>query len=175
MDSSNIKIDFWGNVNIEKMFDIHDNQTVEIYTSGVGANNDKSKSSDVVTTESKSSFGARKQFLFADVRATIENVEVKNREKERFMRYLSDNDMLNRRLVTEKQDELNRVVMAFLKIWHDRKLVKVPSGGAVFRFLTNDCGLKTDVTDKSYGNKIKDWIYDNDCDSKTYQKVKTYF
>lgn len=26
MDMSNIKIDFWGEVNIEKMFDIHDNQ-----------------------------------------------------------------------------------------------------------------------------------------------------
>lgn len=37
MDMSNIKVDFWGEVNIEKMFDIHDNQKVEIYTSGAGA------------------------------------------------------------------------------------------------------------------------------------------
>lgn len=37
MDSGNIKIDFWGEVNIERMFDIHDNQKVEIYTSGAGA------------------------------------------------------------------------------------------------------------------------------------------
>ena len=43
MDMSNIKIDFWGEVNIEKMFDIHDNQKVEIYACGTGNNNENQR------------------------------------------------------------------------------------------------------------------------------------
>ena len=32
-DTTNVKMDFWGDVKIEKMFDIHDNDNVVIYTS----------------------------------------------------------------------------------------------------------------------------------------------
>lgn len=177
MDMSNIKIDFWGEVNIEKMFDIHDNQRVEIYASGAGGNNDnQSKASDNDTAESKPSPGARKQFLFIDGRATVENAGVKNREKERFLGYLSDHKMSGRRLVTEKSDGLNKAVVCFLRLWCEKGLTaKQPSGGAVFRFLTEDCGLKTDVTEASYSNKIKEWLRRNDYDVTIYQGVKTCF
>lgn len=177
MDMSNIKVDFWGEVNIEKMFDIHDNQKVEIYTSGAGGNNDnKSKASDNGTAERKPSPGPRKQFLFIDGRATVENVSVRNREKVRFLCYLSDHKMSMRRLVTNKSDGLNKVVLCFLMIWREKGLtVQQPSGGAVFRFLTEDCGLKTDVTEASYSNKIKEWMRGNDYDVTTYQGVKTCF
>lgn len=177
MDMSNIKVDFWGEVNIEKMFDIHDNQKVEIYTSGAGGNNDnKSKASDNGTAERKPSPGPRKQFLFIDGRVTVENVSVRNREKDRFLCYLSDHKMSMRRLVTNKSDGLNKVVLCFLMIWREKGLtVQQPSGGAVFRFLTEDCGLKTDVTEASYSNKIKEWMRGNDYDVTTYQGVKTRF
>ena len=177
MDMSNIKIDFWGEVNIEKMFDIHDNQKVEIYACGTGNNNENQrKASDNATTEDKPSSGARKQFLFIDGRATVENVSVRNREKDRFLCYLSDHKMSMRRLVTNKSDGLNKVVLCFLMIWREKGLtVQQPSGGAVFRFLTEDCGLKTDVTEASYSNKIKEWMRGNDYDVTTYQGVKTCF
>lgn len=177
MDMSNIKIDFWGEVNIEKMFDIHDNQKVEIYACGTGNNNENQrKASDNATTEDKPSSGARKQFLFIDGRTTEENVGVKNLEKERFLGYLSEHKMSGRRLVTEKKDGLNKAVVCFLKLWRENGLTaKLPSGGAVFRFLTEDCGLKTDVTEASYSNKIKEWMRGNDYDVTTYQGVKTLF
>lgn len=126
--------------------------------------------------QQNTSSGARKQFLFIDGRTTEENVGVKNLEKERFLGYLSEHKMSGRRLVTEKKDGLNKAVVCFLKLWRENGLTaKLPSGGAVFRFLTEDCGLKTDVTEASYSNKIKEWMRGNDYDVTTYQGVKTFF
>lgn len=126
--------------------------------------------------QQNTSSGARKQFLFIDGRATEENVGVKNLEKERFLGYLSEHKMSGRRLVTEKNDGLNKAVVCFLMMWCEKGLTaKQPSGGAVFRFLTEDCGLKTDVTEASYSNKIKEWMRGNDYDVTTYQDVRTFF
>lgn len=131
---------------------------------------------DEKPNQQNTSPGARKQFLFIDGRATVENAGVKNREKERFLGYLSDHKMSGRRLVTEKSDGLNKAVVCFLRLWCEMGLTaKQPSGGAVFRFLTEDCGLKTDVTEASYSNKIKEWLRRNDYDVTTYQGVKTCF
>ena len=131
---------------------------------------------DEKPNQQNTSPGPRKLFLFIDGRATVENVSVRNREKDRFLCYLSDHKMSMRRLVTNKSDGLNKVVLCFLMIWREKGLtVQQPSGGAVFRFLTEDCGLKTDVTEASYSNKIKEWMRGNDYDVTTYQGVKTCF
>ena len=131
---------------------------------------------DEKPNQQNTSPGPRKQFLFIDGRATVENVSVRNREKDRFLCYLSDHKMSMRRLVTNKSDGLNKVVLCFLMIWREKGLtVQQPSGGAVFRFLTEDCGLKTDVTEASYSNKIKEWMRGNDYDVTNYQGVKTCF
>ena len=131
---------------------------------------------DEKPNQQNTSPGPRKQFLFIDGRATVENVSVRNREKDRFLRYLSDHKMGSRRLVAVKGDGLNKVVVCFLRLWREKGLTaKQPSGGAVFRFPTEDCGLKTDVTEASYSNKIKEWLRRNDYDVTTYQGVKTCF
>lgn len=131
---------------------------------------------DEKPNQQNTSPGPRKQFLFIDGRATVENVSVRNREKDRFLCYLSDHKMGSRRLVAVKGDGLNKVVVCFLRLWCEMGLTaKQPSGGAVFRFLTEDCGLKTDVTEASYSNKIKEWLRRNDYDVTTYQGVKTCF
>lgn len=131
---------------------------------------------DEKPNQQNTSPGPRKQFLFIDGRATVENVSVRNREKDRFLCYLSDHKMGSRRLVAVKGDGLNKVVVCFLRLWREKGLTaKQPSGGAVFRFLTEDCGLKTDVTEASYSNKIKEWLRRNDYDVTTYQGVKTCF
>ncbi len=131
---------------------------------------------DEKPNQQNTSSGPRKQFLFIDGRATVENVSVRNREKDRFLCYLSDHKMGSRRLVAVKGDGLNKVVVCFLRLWREKGLTaKQPSGGAVFRFLTEDCGLKTDVTEASYSNKIKEWLRRNDYDVTTYQGVKTCF
>lgn len=120
--------------------------------------------------------GARKQFLFIGKKATEENVEVKNHEKERFLRYLRGHKMSSKPLVARKDDGLNKVVVCFLKEWAEKRLTaQLPSGGAVFRFLTADCGLKTEVEETSYSNKIKEWMRGNDYDLTIYQDVRACF
>lgn len=131
---------------------------------------------DTDTPDATSRPGPRKQFLFIGKKAAEENVEVKNREKERFLRYLRGHKMSSRWLVTETNDGLNKVVVCFLKEWREEGLTaQQPSGGAVFRFLTADCGLKTEVEETSYSNKIKEWMRGNDYDPMIYQDVRACF
>lgn len=131
---------------------------------------------DEKPNQQNTSPGPRKQFLFIDGRATVENVSVRNREKDRFLCYLSDHKMGSRRLVAVKGDGLNKVVVCFLVLWREKGLVaEKPSGGAVFRFLTEECGLQTDVTIESYANKVRDWLRGNDYDVETYRTVKDRF
>lgn len=101
---------------------------------------------------------------------------MRNREKDRFLCYLSDHKMGSRRLVAVKGDGLNKVVVCFLVLWREKGLVaEKPSGGAVFRFLTEECRLKTDITKESYANKVRDWLRGNDYDVETYRTVKDCF
>lgn len=161
--NDNIKMDFWGNVKIDKMFDIHDNENVTIYTKSSDGEK-KPKEADCVTKR-----GPHEQQLFCDEQTT-------KREKERFLRYLTEHKMGNRSLSCNKDDTLNGVVECFIMEWREKKFVpKPPSGGAIFRFLTIDCGLATDVTEKSYSNKIKERLQRNDYSIDIYRKVKEYF
>lgn len=45
----------------------------------------------------------------------------------------------------------------------------------MFRFLTEECRLKTDITKESYANKVRDWLRGNDYDVETYRTVKDCF
>lgn len=60
----NLKIDFWGDVKIEKMFDIHDNQKVVICTN-VSDDDEKSE------TQTKNHPGPPIKSLFVDKATTI--------------------------------------------------------------------------------------------------------
>lgn len=103
--------------------------------------------------------GPRKHFLFIDGKPTVENVAVRQREAERFCRYLSDHKSRSRVLTCLKDDMLNKVVTCFLKEWREREwIAEKPSGVAVFRFLTEVCGLKSEVTPTSYSNKVTQWL-----------------
>ena len=62
--------------------------------------------------------------------------------------------MSNSKLSTQR-DRLNMIIVAFLRRWRDSRLIgKEISGAAVFRFLTEDVKLVTDVEQRSYANKI---------------------
>ena len=113
--------------------------------------------------------GPRKQSLFTDKK-------VRNEEKQRFMRYLNDHKMSNRRLTCEKNDTLNDVVTCFVIKWQDKGLTaKSPSGGAIFRFLTEECDLQSEVTGQSYSNKIKERLREKNYTAETWKKVNPYF
>ena len=78
-----------------------------------------------------------------------ENKKARNEEKQRFMRYLNDHNMSSRKLTCKKNDTLNDVVTCFVIKWQDEGLTaESPSGGAIFRFLTDECNLQSDKCHK---------------------------
>lgn len=122
--------------------------------------------------------GPRKKYLFAlDGIDTKEDEAVKLREKERLCSYLSRHCLKSRKLVCTKEDTLNRTIVCFLSKWMENGLTAgEPSGGAVFRFLTADCGIVSEVQEKAYGNRVKEWIKDkNGYDTELMLMVKEAF
>lgn len=122
--------------------------------------------------------GPRKKFLFIqDGIDTKENEAVKQSEKVRLCSYLSQHCMKSRKLVCTKGGTLNKTIVCFLLKWMEKGLTaEEPSGGAVFRFLTEDCGIVSEVQKKAYGNRVKEWIKDkNGYDTEVMLMVKDAF
>ena len=133
---------------------------------------------DAKTADSNTPRGPRKKFLFAlDGIDTKEDETVKRREKERFCKYLSKHCLKNRQLVCTKNDTLNKTIVCFLLKWMEKGLTaEAPSSGAIFRFLTEDCGIVSEVQEKAYCNRMKEWIKDkNGYDTEVMLKVKVAF
>lgn len=161
-------------VNYGTINDIHDNHQVVVTAQGLVHEQDNCLAGN---DEIKEKPGPRKHFLFIkDDDATHENVLIKNREKERFQKYLSDHKLGNHMLNSHSKDTLNDVIICFLQIWMEYGLTeKNPTGGAVFRFLTDDCGLMTKVIPDSYTNKLKIMLANKSYSIETYRKVNGYF
>ena len=86
-DSNQFNIEFSGHVTIERMFDIHDNQNVQIINN---IKNDEDPKSDFKAPENKENtkVGARKQLLFIQKGTNVENTQIKEAEKTRLVSYL---------------------------------------------------------------------------------------
>lgn len=122
--------------------------------------------------------GPRKKFLFAlDGIDTKEDEAVKLIEKNRLCTYLSRHCLKSRKLVCTKDDTLNKTIVCFLLKWKEKELIaEDPSGGAIFRFLTEDCGIVSEVQERAYGNRVKEWMKDkNNYDTEVMLMVKEAF
>ena len=120
--------------------------------------------------------GRKKQYLFTDGDPTVENTKVRDQERDRFLLYLSEHKLMSKELTCNKKDTLNDVVTCFIKEWRDRGLIaKEPSGGAIFRFLKEECGLDTYVTESSYSNEIKERLKNDYFSFKILKMVKEMF
>lgn len=122
--------------------------------------------------------GPHKKYLFVlDGIDTKENETVKMLEKERFCAYLSRHCLKGHKLVCTKDDTLNKTIVCFLLKWMERGLTAdKPSGSAVFRFLTEDCGIVSEVLDRAYANRVSGWIKDkNSYDTHVMLMVKEAF
>ena len=108
--------------------------------------------------------------------SSAENREVREQEQKRFMRYLKNYRLTNHVLTCASDNPLNDVVTGFVLKWINRKLIHSnPTGTAIFRFLTVDCGLQSEVSDRSYGNKIMTRIKLRHCSNKTRDNINLYF
>lgn len=114
--------------------------------------------------------GPRKQYLFIEGDASWEekgrqrhtwkeNSVVRRRERDSFLQYLSNHKLGNRELTCTQGDTLNDTVACFLVEWQRRGLIAQDfAGTSVWRFLTEECGIKSAVTPKAYGKEIKKWV-----------------
>ena len=108
--------------------------------------------------------------------SSAENREVREQEQKRFMKYLKNYRLTNHVLTCARDNPLNDVVTGFVLKWINRKLIHSnPTGTAIFRFLTVDCGLQSEVSDRAYGNKIMTRIKLRHCSNKTRDNINLYF
>ena len=136
----------------------------------------KNKTTEETPNGRASQCGQKTQYLFTDGDPTVENTKVKNRERDRFLRYLSEHKLTSRSLTCKKDDTLNDVVTCFIHEWRDKGwTAREPSGGAIFRFLTEECGLETEVSGDSYSNKIKERLKNKNYSIKILKTVKEMF
>lgn len=121
--------------------------------------------------------GIKNKFLFPqDGNESVENGRLMQCEKKRFLNYLSKHGLDGRMLVSTRDDDLNKAVVCFVRIWKEQKLTaEKPSGRAIFRFLTQNCGLKTEITIESYANKMNEWLKEKPQDILTMAEVKRCF
>ena len=121
--------------------------------------------------------GIKNKFLFPqNGNESVKNGRLTQCEKRRFLHYLSKHSLDGRMLVSTRDDAINKAVVCFVRIWKDQELTaSKPSGRAIFRFLTQDCGLKTEITIESYANKMNEWLKGKQQDVLTMEEVKRCF
>lgn len=105
------------------------------------------------------------------------DVETYEREKERFINFLLKLKISARQLTCRASDYLNQIIMCFMILWREKGFfTKEPIPGAcVFRFLTKECNIGTEISEKAYGNRMNEWIKKNDYNTKLYCKVSEAF
>lgn len=145
-------------VSIGTMLDIHDNQNVKINTQD-----------ETEKVPKNYHPGPKKKILFKDMAAC-------GRERDRFLGYLSEHKLGNHPLTCKKNDTLNDVITCFLTRWTDlHYTTEEVSGASVFRFLTEECKLRSEVTEKSFGNEINERMYQKSYSVETMLKVSSCF
>lgn len=105
------------------------------------------------------------------------NQETFLREKQRFMDFLRKKKAMTRRLTCVFKSFLNQVITCFLVLWSERGILakEALSGGSVFRFLTNECGLKSEVQENSFSNKLATWLKLKKYDPSIMTDVRSAF
>lgn len=121
--------------------------------------------------------GIKNKFLFPqNGNESVKNGRLTQCEKRRFLHYLSKHSLDGRMLVSTRDDAINKAVVCFVRIWKEQELTaSKPAGRAIFRFLTQDCGLKTEITIESYANKMNEWLKEKQQDVLTMAEVKRCF
>lgn len=130
--------------------------------------------------------GPRKQYLFIEGDASWEeqgkqrnpskeNAVVRRNERDRFKKYISNHKLGNRELTCTQGDTLNDTVACFLVEWQRRGLIAQDfAGTAVWRFLTEECGIKSTVTAKAYGKEIKEWVAKKQYSATNWAQIEDF-
>ena len=171
-------------VNNGTIVDIHDNEQVMVTPQGIQSYTDKGEAApeeDVIPTSSEeeevkpaAARGRRKQHLF--MKGDIKDEETTARMAALFTGYLKSHHCESgRRMETRNENYVAKAFVAFYDYWKSEGCVdSTLNGRACYRFLTEDCHLECDTTDKNYADWIKKRIETATADSKTAYSVADF-
>ena len=153
----------------EQKNDIHDNNNCPIYLMpeprGEGVKELKSEGMKELGNE-------RVKRLFMTDGA--EDVERTEGEKNRFLNYLAEHHWGKKQVDCYKDNPINKAIVCFCVKWKRLRYIDKPSPAAVYRFLTETCGLEcaseTAAITASLGRLLK-----ADYDRDTFDDVENYF
>ena len=122
--------------------------------------------------DAKPSNDARTKKLF--MTDGIEDLQRTEGEKNRFLNYLAEHHWGKKQVDCYKDNPINKAIVCFCVKWKRLRYIDKPSPAAVYRFLTETCGLEcaseTAAITASLGRLLK-----ADYDRDTFDDVENYF
>lgn len=100
--------------------------------------------------------GRKKEYLFvSDEASSLKDEETTAEQASLFIEFLTLNGLDSMSTSASKSSPLNIAIFAFIRYWR-RKGILAPqhivSANAIYRFLTDDCNIRKEVTIKSFYN-----------------------
>lgn len=110
--------------------------------------------------------GPQRKMLFKDKLTA-------SRKSDELVGYLKEHKLWSNRLCCSRGDKLNAVIVSHLRLWIEAGVLpKNPPALAIYRFLTEDCGLQSNVDPKPYANKVQDMLRDESYAKSVYREIK---
>lgn len=100
--------------------------------------------------------GRKREYLFVtDEASSLKDEETTAEQASLFIEFLTLNGLDSLRISASKSSPMNIAIFAFIRYWR-RKGILAPqhivSANAIYRFLTEDCHIRKEVTIKSFNN-----------------------
>lgn len=100
--------------------------------------------------------GRKREYLFvSDEASSVKDEETTAEQASLFIEFLTLNGLDSLRTSASKSSPMNIAIFAFIRYWR-RKGILAPqhivSANAIYRFLTDDCHIRKEVTIKSFNN-----------------------
>lgn len=104
-----------------------------------------------------------------------EDIARTKEEKERLRMYLNDHKLGSRKLTTEKDNILLKIVVCFYRKWLQNGYVSDYNATAAVRFLTETCEIPHEVDKVSIANRLQQMLKSGEYDRETAGMVSEYF
>ena len=100
--------------------------------------------------------GRKKEYLFvSDEASSLKDEETTAEQASLFIEFLTLNGLDSLRTSASKSSPMNIAIFAFIRYWRRRGILApqhIVSANAIYRFLTDDCHIRREVTIKSFNN-----------------------
>lgn len=103
-----------------------------------------------------SKIGRKKEYLFvSDEASSLKDEETTAEQASLFIEFLTLNGLDSMSTSASKSSPMNIAIFAFIRYWRRRGILApqhIVSANAIYRFLTDDCHIRKEVTIKSFYN-----------------------